>query len=144
VSQFPMGCYYAAEVMGPEAIMTTILNQWDATQRESWGSWRSCLRFPNRRNAAHTGCAGQSISVPPFSLGVMEIVSVIPEPMERRTYGMCGVIHFYASVFLGLLLLSLVLTDAWDLGPLASVWVWPAHGAVTKHRAHWVAAGRGG
>jgi hypothetical protein len=43
---------------------------------------------------------------------VVEIMSVIPEPMERRTYGMCGVIHFCAAIFLGLLLLSLAPTDA--------------------------------
>jgi hypothetical protein len=77
-------------------------------------------------------------------MGVEEIVSAIPEPMERRTYGMCGAIHFCTTIFLGLLLLSLVLTDARDLGPLVSVWVWHACGAVTKSCTHWAAAGREG
>jgi hypothetical protein len=53
--------------------------------------------------------------------GVETIVSAIPEPIERRIYGMCGAFHFYAAVFLGLLLLSLALTDARDLGPLVSI-----------------------
>jgi hypothetical protein len=66
------------------------------------------------------GCAGRSIFVPPFSLGVMEIVSTIPEPKERRTYGMCKAIRFCAAVFFGLLLLSPALTDAHDLGPLSA------------------------
>jgi hypothetical protein len=69
-------------------------------------------------------------------VGVMEITSTVPEPMERRTYGMCGVIRFYAAVFLGLLLLSPALTDAPDLGPLVSIWVWPARSAVMKRCAH--------
>jgi hypothetical protein len=30
--------------------------------------------------------------------GVEAIVSTIPEPTERRTYGMCGVIHFCTAV----------------------------------------------
>jgi hypothetical protein len=54
-------------------------------------------------------------------VGVEAIVSAIPEPTERYTYGMCGAICFCAAVFLGLLLLSPVLTDARDLDPLVSV-----------------------
>jgi hypothetical protein len=77
-------------------------------------------------------------------VGVMEIMSAIPELTERRTYGMCGVICFCAAIFLGLLLLSPAPTDARDLGPLVSVWVWPTRGAVMKRHAHWAAAGRGG
>jgi hypothetical protein len=53
--------------------------------------------------------------------GVETIVSAIPEPTERRIYGVCGAFHFCAAVFLGLLLLSLALTDARDLGPLVSI-----------------------
>jgi hypothetical protein len=34
-------------------------------------------------------------------MGVVGIVSAIPEPMERRTYRMCGVIRFCAAIFLG-------------------------------------------
>jgi hypothetical protein len=69
-------------------------------------------------------------------VGVMEITSAVPGPMERRTYGMCGVIRFYAAVFLGLLLLSPALTDARDLGPLVSVWIWHACSAVMKRCTH--------
>jgi hypothetical protein len=75
--------------------------------------------------------------------GVEAIVSTIPEPTEHRSYEMCVTFCFYAVIVLGLLLLSLALTDAWDLGPLVSVWVWPVRGAVMKHRACWAAAGRG-
>jgi hypothetical protein len=38
--------------------------------------------------------------------GVKAIVTTIPEPMGRRTYGMCGTFHFCAIVLLGLLLCS--------------------------------------
>jgi hypothetical protein len=76
-------------------------------------------------------------------MGFEAIVSAIPEPTERHTYGMYGVIQFRATIFLGLLLLSPALTDVRDLGPLVSVWVWPAHSAVTKRRTRWAAAGSG-
>jgi prolipoprotein diacylglyceryltransferase len=76
-------------------------------------------------------------------LGVVEIMFMISEPMKCHTYGMCQAIRFCAAIFLGLLLLSPALTDAQDLGPLVSVWVWPACGAVMKHRTRWAAAGRG-
>jgi hypothetical protein len=34
-------------------------------------------------------------------VGVVEIMSAIPEPMKRRTHGMCGAIHFRVAIFLG-------------------------------------------
>jgi hypothetical protein len=77
-------------------------------------------------------------------MGVAEIVSLILEPTERRTNGMCGVIRFCVIIFFGLLLLSPALTDARDLSPLVSVWVCPAHGAVTKRHGHRAAVGWGG
>jgi hypothetical protein len=43
--QFPLGYYCAVEVTGPKAIMTTILNHWDAAQRKSRGSRESRPRF---------------------------------------------------------------------------------------------------
>jgi hypothetical protein len=49
--------------------------------------------------------------------GVEAVMTIIPEPMGRRTYGMCGMFHFYAAIPP---LLSPTLTDAWDLGPLVS------------------------
>jgi hypothetical protein len=64
--QFPMGYYCAAEVTGPEAIMTMIPE----------------LMVHRIAEVA----------------GVEAIVSTIPEPTERRTYGMCGVIHFCIAV----------------------------------------------
>jgi hypothetical protein len=54
-------------------------------------------------------------------VGVEAIVSVIPEPTEHRSYGMCRAFYFCAAVFLGLLLLSPALTDVRDLGPLVNV-----------------------
>jgi hypothetical protein len=36
--QFPLGCYCAVEIVGPEAIVTTILNHRDVTQQKSQGS----------------------------------------------------------------------------------------------------------
>jgi glycerol uptake facilitator-like aquaporin len=74
-------------------------------------------------------------------MGVEAVVTTIPEPMGLRTYGMCRMFHFCVAIPP---LLSPVLTNARDLGPLVSAWVWPAHDAGMKHRAQWAAVGRGG
>jgi hypothetical protein len=61
--------------------------------------------------------------------------------MGRRTYGMCGGTFCFCTVVPPPL--SPALTDARDLGPLVSAWVWHAHGAGTKRRTQWATAYRG-
>jgi hypothetical protein len=59
-------------------------------------------------------------------------MTTIPEPMGRRTYGMCGAFRF--SV-VALPFRRLVLTDEQDLSPLVSAWVCGARGVGTKRHA---------
>jgi hypothetical protein len=52
--------------------------------------------------------------------GVEAVVTSIPKPTGRRTYGVCGTFHFCTVIPP---LLTPALTDARDLGPLVSVWL---------------------
>jgi hypothetical protein len=140
----------AAEVVGVKANVTTIPEPTGRRTYEMCRTFHLCVVIPlglllcsgsrgARGNYDHNFEPSRHRRVE--VTGVEAVVTMIPESTRRCTYGVCGMFHLCAVIPP---LLSPTLTDAQDLGPLVSAWVWPTRGAGTKRRAKWVAAGRGG
>jgi hypothetical protein len=83
VTQFPMGLYWAAEVVGPEAIMPTILEPmgWHTVEVAGPEATMPIIPKPMGRRIAEVA-------------GAEAIVTMIPKLMEHHAYRMCGAFRF--------------------------------------------------